>query len=238
VSTLAAVKPYLPPRLVTWARCVLRGLPIPRWGNMRRVEPFSSCYGFDRGTPIDRYYLDHFLRQHSGDIRGTVLEVQMPAYVRRFGREVLAVDTIDILPDHGATYTCDLAESEGIVPSERYDCFLLPNTLSVLRRLDECLEHALRVIKPGGVVLATSAVIGQIGADADYWRLSAAGWREVAARVWPDCDVAITTYGNSLAATAAVQGLAAEELSARELDVRDERFPVLTGVCCRKPFRA
>src|SRR5262245_50153649 len=50
------------PRLTVVGRCLLRGLPVPRWGNLRRVRPFSASYGFDRGTPIDRYYLDTFLR--------------------------------------------------------------------------------------------------------------------------------------------------------------------------------
>src|SRR4051794_24300652 len=27
-----------------------------RWGSLRRTRPFSDCYGFDRGLPIDRYY--------------------------------------------------------------------------------------------------------------------------------------------------------------------------------------
>jgi hypothetical protein len=29
-----------------------------RWGNLRRLRPFSDRYGYDRGTPIERYYID------------------------------------------------------------------------------------------------------------------------------------------------------------------------------------
>ena len=39
----------------------MRGLGVPYWGNLRRLRPFSVYYGFDRGTPVDRYYLDRFL---------------------------------------------------------------------------------------------------------------------------------------------------------------------------------
>ena len=63
------------PRLTLVGRCLLRGLPLPRWGNLRRVRPFSASYGFDRGTPVDRYYLDAFLQSHWTLITGRVLEV-------------------------------------------------------------------------------------------------------------------------------------------------------------------
>jgi hypothetical protein len=32
-----------------------------RWGNLRRLRPFSDRYGCDRGTPIERYYIERFL---------------------------------------------------------------------------------------------------------------------------------------------------------------------------------
>ena len=67
----------------------------------------------------------------------------------------------------------------------------------------------------------------------DFWHASADGWREVAARVWPDCETSIDTHGNCLAAAAAMYGVAAEELTAAELDVRDPRYPVLVTIECR-----
>src|SRR5438105_201348 len=33
----------------------------PVWGNLRRTTPFSDHYAFDRGTPIDRYYVAQFM---------------------------------------------------------------------------------------------------------------------------------------------------------------------------------
>ena len=50
---------------------------------LRRTEPISRAYGFDRGTPVDRHYIEAFLQRHApspdysaGDIRGRVLEVE------------------------------------------------------------------------------------------------------------------------------------------------------------------
>ena len=55
------------------------------FGHFRRLIPISKEWGFDRGLPIDRYYIERFLQRHAADIRGRVLEVGDNAYTRRFG---------------------------------------------------------------------------------------------------------------------------------------------------------
>lgn len=235
-SRLAA---RLSPRARTWLRSVTRGLPIPRWGNLRRTEPFSTQFGFDRGTPIDRYYLHRFLERHRADITGRVLEIQMPAYTGRFGHDVSTADSVDITDaaNPALTYKVDLALAGTVIPDGSYDCFLLPNTLSFLRDLEGCLRQALRIVRPGGVILASASGFVPLVPDMpDYWRLSGDGWREVAGRVWPGCEVEVHEHGNCLAAAAAAMGLAVEELTLAELDVQDRRYPVLVTLRCRKPL--
>ncbi len=224
------------PRWTVRARCLLGGKPLPRWGNLRRTRPFSTEFGTDRGTPIDRYYLDQFLTKYRRRIAGRVLEIQMAAYTHRFGHDVTASHTVDINPQFQPTYRCDLAHADRVIPSDAYDCFLMPCTLQHLRELEPALVTALRVVRPGGAILATAAgFIPLISDGGDYWRMSVAGWREVTARVWPGCEIDITGYGNSLAAIAALHGIAVEELEPAELDVYDERYPVLVSIMCRKP---
>jgi hypothetical protein len=230
----ARVKSLVGPRVTVLARCVLRGLPVPRWGNLRRVEPFSKAFGFDRGTPVDRYYLDHFFDAHRDRITGRVLEIQMSAYTRRFGHAVSESHSVDIDPKFQATYSCDLATAHHI-PSDYYDCFLAPNTLQHLLDLHAALRTMLRVVKPGGTLLASAAVLlPLIEGGGDYWRLSPDGWRLVLEAEWPDCELAVETHGNCLSAAAAIYGLAHEELKPADLDVRDPRYPVLVTVACRK----
>ena len=226
----------LGPRWTVRARCLLRGKPLPRWGNLRRTRPFSTEFGSDRGTPIDRYYLDQFLTKYRRHVTGRVLEIQMATYTHRFGHDVTASHTVDVNPKFQPTYQCDLAHAEGVIPSDAYDCFLMPSTLQHLRELEPALITALRVVRPGGAILATAAgLIPLIDDGGDYWRMSAAGWWEVAARVWPGCKINVAGHGNSLAAIAALHGIAVEELEPAELDVYDERYPVLVSIMCRKP---
>lgn len=228
-------KAWAGPRWTVRARVLLRGKEWPRWGNLRRTTPFSTVFGFDRGTPVDRYYLEGFLRANRQHITGDVLEIQSPGYTGRFGTDVRVAHSIDIRHDFNPTYVCDLAACSDIVPSDRYDCFLLPNTLQHLRDVEPALRHALRIVKPGGVVLASAAGFVPLTADvADYWRLSPDGWRTLLARVWPGHELAVEGHGNCLAAVAAQFGLTVEELTPEELNVDDPRYPVLTTIFCRK----
>jgi SAM-dependent methyltransferase len=217
----------------------VKGLPIPRWGNLRRLRPFSESYGFERGTPVDRYYLHRFLEEHRHLITGRVLEIEYPSHTRQYGHDLTATDSVNIVAGTypNLTYLVDLAQSEGVIPDDSYDCFLLPNTLCVLRNIEGCLRHALRVVKPGGVILAsTGTFVPLTGARDDYWRLSAEGWRELTSRTWPGCDVRIEHHGNCLTTVAAMLGLALEELKSAELEYHDPRFPVLVTFYCRKPL--
>ena len=49
-----------------------------RFGDLRRTEPISREFGFDRGLPIDRHHIERFLARHAGDVRGRVLETSGP----------------------------------------------------------------------------------------------------------------------------------------------------------------
>jgi hypothetical protein len=156
-AVIAKAKQLGGPAVTVKARCLLRGYGLPSWGNLRRTTPFSSKYGFERGTPIDRHYLHAFLSAHRDLITGDVLEVQSNDYTRRFGRGVKRADTFDIVPDFSPTHLCDISHCEGAIPNGAYDCLLLPNALAHFRELDLTLLHPARIVRPGGAILASVA---------------------------------------------------------------------------------
>lgn len=217
-------------------RCIVKGRGLPRWGNLRRLRPFSDNFGWDRGTPVDRYYVDRFFARHRADITGDVLEIDRNIYTRRYGNDLRTVHSVDISPASEPTFLCDLAHCESILPSEAYDCVLLPCTLQHFRELELCLRNVLRVVKPGGVVLANAAGLFRLDeVGLDFWRPTPDGWREMLRNAWPDCEVIVEGEGNCLAVVAINLGLALEELRPEELDNYDARFPVVTNIYCRKP---
>lgn len=56
-----------------------------QWHNMRVLTPKSNVFGFDRGTPIDRVYTNHFLNNNKQYIKGIVCEIADNSYTKSFG---------------------------------------------------------------------------------------------------------------------------------------------------------
>src|SRR4051794_15567434 len=102
----------------------------PRWGNLRRQRPFSEQFGEDRGSPVDRHYIERFLGEHAGDVRGECLEVLNDTYTRRFGGEaVTSAEILDADPKNvRATILADLGFG-GSLPEAAFDCFILTQTI-------------------------------------------------------------------------------------------------------------
>jgi SAM-dependent methyltransferase len=214
------------------------GVSCPRWGNLRRLDPFSDQWGFDRGTPVDRIYIDWFLRRHAGDIRGRVLEVKEGHYANRFGDLVETVDIVDIDPDNtNATLIADLGESDSL-PSRRFDCFIFTQTLQYVSDPESALTNAYGTLVPGGTLLVTAPTISMVSpasAGIDRWRFTPAGLTCLLERVCPDAEIAVTGYGNVLASIAITLGLAAEEMRDHEVEHHDPRFPLVVTARVRKP---
>jgi GT2 family glycosyltransferase/SAM-dependent methyltransferase len=215
-----------------------RALPPPGrvgFGDLRRVTPISRDFGYDRGLPVDRYYIEQFLARHRSLIRGRVLEIGDDSYTRKFGgRRVLAADVLHVEEgNEQATYVGDLTCADQI-PSDHFDCFILTQTLHLVYDVRAALQTIYRVLKPGGVVLATLPGISQRSRDqwADYWcwgftRLSAG---RLFAEFFPAEEIEVESHGNVLAATAFLQGLAANELSPEELEHQDPQYEMLITV--------
>jgi hypothetical protein len=70
----------------------------------------------------------------------------------------------------------------------------------------------------------------------DYWRFTSASARRVFSGPFPEDQIELITYGNVLTAMAFLHGVAAEELTAAELDHVDRDYEVLLGVRARKPL--
>lgn len=212
--------------------------PTVQWGDLRRTTPISPSWGFERGTPIDRYYGDAFMKQRAHLVTGTVLEIQRPEYATRYGHDLVRVDTVDFVDTWKPTFLADLSLPANPLPEGTYDCVLVPYTLHVIPGVENAMRHLFRALKPNGVILCTMStfVPGEPPGDHDYWHLYAAGWQELARRCWPGHHAeTFGSYGNSLSAVAAMMGIAAEELTPAELDVVDPRFPVLTSIEARAP---
>lgn len=209
-------------------------------GALRRLEPLDAGFGGGRGKPIDRHYIEGFLLQHAGDVRGHVLEVAEDHYTRRYGGQ--AVQRSDILhadtSNPQATLIGDLASGDGL-PENRFDCFICTQTLQYVYALQDAVGQIHRLLKPGGVLLLSVPGISQISPyDRDrwgeHWRFTPQSVYRLLAEAFGATAVQVQGHGNVLAAVGFLHGLACEDLSLGELDHHDDRYPMLvTARACK-----
>ena len=212
----------------------LRRLRYPSIDRLLSVRPKSDHWGWDRGTPVDRYYIERFLADHAGDVRGNALEVKDADYTKRYGRDLVRVDVLDIDPANPqATIVADLATGEGI-PDSSFDCFILTQTLQYIYDVRGAVAQCERLLRPGGVLLVTVPTLSRIvhgdGLQWDYWRFTMASCQRLFGEAFGDGNVAVRTHGNVLACTAFLRGVALQEIPRHKLDVNDPYFPLLITV--------
>jgi SAM-dependent methyltransferase len=201
------------------------------------LEPLSDHYGWDRGTPLDRHYIETFLAEHSDMIRGSVLEVQDDAYTRAFGADRVTMSTVVDIDDANqrATLIADLSQPASL-PADAYDCIILTQTLHLIPRPERCVENCYRGLRPGGTLLATAPSLSRMSPsypDADFWRFTPAGIRELFVSRWPD-TFSIHAFGNLRACIGFLIGQVVAEVPEIVLDHRDPRFPLTVAVKGRK----
>jgi SAM-dependent methyltransferase len=229
------------------------GLALPRlfahWtglgflclGQFRRITPISHAWGFDRGLPIDRYYIEDFLAGRAEDIRGHVLEIMDATYTWRFGGK--RVQKSDVLHasegNPNATIVADLSRANEI-PSATFDCIIFTQTLLFIYDVRSVIDTLHRILKPGGIVLGTVPGITKISREdmrrsGQYWSFTTLSIQRLLEEAFPTERVEVKAYGNVLTAAAFLYGLAAEELRKTELDHRDPDYEVIITFRAAKP---
>jgi SAM-dependent methyltransferase len=209
------------------------------WGDFRNLEPKSRQYGSDRGTALDRHYIEGFLQTHANDVRGVVLEVASDAYARRFGgSRIERTEVISVVAGEGVTIVGDLTVP-ATLPENTFDCIIFTQTLCFIYDAKAALANLHAALKPGGVLLMTVPGISQIssfddGLTGDYWRFTAASLQRLLGEIFPPTHVTARSYGNVLAAVAFLQGIAKEELTPAELDHDDREYQVIVAARATK----
>jgi SAM-dependent methyltransferase len=207
-----------------------------RFGDLRRLEPLTRSFGYDRGQPIDRYYINKFLSEHAGDISGHVVEIGDDRYTRKFGGgRVTRSEVLDKShPDSTPTITADLTKADHIA-SDSFDCIIITQTLQFIYDVHAAVHTLRRILKPGGVLLGSIPSVSPIcrydmDRWGDYWRFTSAAAQRLFGDIFGPGNVQVTAHGNVLVATAFFYGMAAEELTTEELDFNDRDIEALVTV--------
>jgi methyltransferase family protein len=199
-----------------------------------QTKPTSAAFGFDRGLPIGRHYIESFLSEHSGDIRGRVLEVADDTYTKRFGGDkVTKSDVLHAVPGNSAANIVGDLCAPGCLPDNTYDCLILTAVFNHVPDVKSALMNCRSALKCNGVMLASFPGLVPLSTyDAerwgDLWRWTPQGVEHVVTPIFPQAD--IVPMGNVLIASLFLYGLATHEVSRSELEYRDFRYTTHTMV--------
>lgn len=202
----------------------------------KNTDPLSAKYGFDRGTPIDRYYIEVFLAQNKQHIKGVCLEITDDLYTRRFGEDrVTRRDVLDINPKNlQANIHGDLRNLKGVT-SNMYDTVILTQVLGMIDDIHAVIRECHRILKPGGALILTSSCVSPVYNQAtSYWRFTIFSIRYLLQMKFRGVDCHVESYGNVLSGQCFWVGMAQEELSQDQLEINDPRFPLIIGAVAIK----
>jgi SAM-dependent methyltransferase len=219
-------------------------VPYPgkiRKGDFLRTTPFSTNFGYDRGGPVDRYYIENFLQSESGTIKGRVLEIGDNDYTIRFGgSRVVHSDILHIDSSNPrATFIGDLSTSTHL-PKNSFDCIILTQTLHLIYQYTQALENCYRILKPGGTLLITVPGISHIDQgewkNIWLWSFTESSITRMLSEIFPRQNLTINTYGNVLVAAAFLYGMGLPELSKGNMDHHDPHYQVIITAKAVKPI--
>jgi SAM-dependent methyltransferase len=213
-ARLIELRSWLGSRYAHWWRraydLVERSAPVSaKWGlALPRLppRPLSRQFGGEQGTPIDRLYVERFLKRHERDRRGDVLEVdEIDDSLAASAYDcVVCVDALARAGDPRAAVT---ALHDALRPG-----------------------GVLLVTVPG---IRQRVLVG-ITERPDLWRLTVAGLEQLLRERFGAVEV--EAYGTIRAAAALLYGVPAERIHPRELQPSDPDYEVIVcGRAVRSP---
>lgn len=209
-------------------------------GDFDRTKPFSKAFGYDRGGPVDRYYIENFLEQEAANIKGRALEIGDNDYTLRFGEKRITKSDILHIDDSNpqATFVGDLSNAPHL-PDNSFDCIILTQTLHLIYDFKAALQTCYRILKPGGTLLLTVPGITPIDQgewkNIWLWSFTEASIKRLLTETFPKDCFDVKTYGNVLVATSFLYGVGLPEMKKEELDYIDPHYPVIITARAQKP---
>ncbi|MFN0301740.1 MAG: hypothetical protein ACKVQU_15465 [Burkholderiales bacterium] len=203
--------------------------PLKRLYAIKRPgEPVSREFGLDRGTSLDRYWIERYLAQHASTERGSALEVGETTYLERFFPNFTG-SHLELADD--GTPNCVVIDLDASNPSiePRFDLMIATQVYNFVYETRAAIRNTAALLKPGGVLIGSVGGITQISRhDADRWghyfSFTAQSWERLLREAF--AEVSIESFGNVDTACAFLNGLAMEEIDRDLLNRHDPDYPV------------
>jgi len=216
-----------------------RFITKPNWHNLRSLKPISRIFALDRGTPIDRVYIEHFLESNKQCIQGKLCEIGENSYSKKFASNSASFEILHYTYDNpNATIIGDLSDISTL-PHNTIDCFILTQTLNFIYNFKAAIQGLHYMLSEGGIALVTVSGISQISRYdmdrwGDYWRFTDLSIKKAFIEVFGEESVEVDTYGNVLSSIAFLEGISAEELTKEELFHKDSDYQMTITIKATK----
>lgn len=203
------------------------------WGDFRRTVPMCHACGFTRATPIDRYYLQKFVREINDKVVGDVLEIGAVPKDKEFYdfSDRKSYKVLNLEPGIGVDLVGD-AHDLSLIEPESLDSIIIFNVLEHCYAPWQVVQNIHTWLKPGGKCFCLVPSAQRLhDRPADYWRPLPDG---ISLLFKGFSQKQMYVYGNPLSVIAIFHGVATEELTPEELDVFHPDYPVLTCIVAEK----
>ncbi len=210
-----------------------------RGGDFFRVTPVSRVWGCDRGTPLDRPYIDRFIQTHAGDLHGRILEIKQAEYAAKHARAGSHIDILDIDPTNTEANVIDDLQTCTSIADETYDCLILTQVLQLIPDVERAVATAARILRPGGTLLLTAPGITQAGSSHDgefLWSFFGPGLKRALSAHFDPRKLLVHSHGNVGLAAAFLMGLAVNEVPPDLFSAEDPEYPIVLTARALKPL--
>ncbi len=224
---------------------VLRQIYRNRYGIIDAISkmdwlPVSEQFATERGTPIDRYYIDVFLAKNRQYIKGDVLEIEDNTYTQRFGgNHYNSSIVMDVnKKNEKIDFNANLETGEGIKESIA-DCFICTQTLMYIYDIQAAAHNIIKMLKPGGIALITCSGLSQnsrrcMESYGAYWGFNEASLKRIFINTNGAEVIESGTYGNVKTVSAHIIGLCIEDIDESDFYVNDVCYPLIVYTVVKK----
>ena len=224
-------------RLIRFINRILFRLTID---DKSRVYPVNDIFGYRRGTPIDRYYIEQAMKDYSSYIKGTVLEVGGSEYTKKFSKTKKNDSFIlNYTQMEGDQIIVGDLSNKHSVEGYKFNTFICTQTLNFIYDFHTAIDTSYELLNHGGYYLGTVASVSNISKYdnsrwGDYWRFTKKGLTTSLEKSNFDV-IDIKAYGNVLSAKAIFDGCVVEDFEdITLLDHFDPVYPIIVSFLCRK----
>lgn len=199
--------------------------------------PLSRMFGMDRGTAIDRVFIEKFLDKNKKLITGDCLEIAENVYTMKYGTDISKSYILHVNGGKGMVKG-DLVSGAGI-EKEMVDCAILTQTLMFLSDLSSVPQNIYKMLKHGGDALITVSGISQISRfDANRWghyfSFYPDAMKTLFEPVFGGKNITIQCYGNLKLAMGYLYGMCAEDFEKKVFEENDMDYPLIIGTILHK----